>query len=312
MVSLAYTQSTYYVDVLMFYSPEALTGAGSEANLVSMFNSELEFANLANTHADQVGQFRLVGVYPSNRHDSGKLTIDRSWLEIAMLDKNSQVYQLRYKTGADLVGLVSERANDYAGWSGQSTPASIAAFTVLRKYALADHTMTHEMGHVIGFWHPNDTTIPCRGYIDPANRFATIMRANGPKRIPYWSSTVRTYNNMKIGNATHDVESCLSRALLNASNFQTPPYTDPNGCTWSITPTVVNASQPGGWWTVSITTENTCSWKVTNILPWITVSVTEGVGTGKSRLTLSANTGSARSGSIIVGPLTVIVNQAGK
>lgn len=82
-------------------------------------------------------------------------------------------------------------------------------------------------------------------------------------------------------------------------------------CSYSLSTTVIAAPAAGGNFTVVVSTSSSCSWTATRQAEWI--AVTEGgngTGGGRVTLTVAANGGTARSGSVVIAGQTVAVNQA--
>ena len=81
-------------------------------------------------------------------------------------------------------------------------------------------------------------------------------------------------------------------------------------CTYTLSSSVVAAAAAGGTSTLIVTAPSTCSWTTTSNAAFITVaSGTSGTGIGTVSLTIAANTGAARSGTVTVAGQTVTVNQ---
>ena len=81
-------------------------------------------------------------------------------------------------------------------------------------------------------------------------------------------------------------------------------------CAYTVSPTSASFPSSGGTTNVSITTDSSCSWSVTNGTGWVTTSATSGTGSATVSLTAPANTGGARSGSLTVAGSNVSVSQA--
>jgi len=93
------------------------------------------------------------------------------------------------------------------------------------------------------------------------------------------------------------------------SSPTTPP---PAACTYAVAPTSLNVSAAGGPVTSSLTTASTCTWTASTSTPWLVSSPSSGTGPGTVTITAQANsTTAARSGSVIIGGITVAVQQAG-
>ena len=83
------------------------------------------------------------------------------------------------------------------------------------------------------------------------------------------------------------------------------------GCSFSISPTTQSIGVLGGTATVAVTTSATCSWSATTADTWIAItSGASGTGNGKVALTIAANLGAARTGTVTIGGQAFTVNQA--
>ena len=82
-------------------------------------------------------------------------------------------------------------------------------------------------------------------------------------------------------------------------------------CSYSIAPTSQNVDANASTPTVAVTTTAACSWTAVSGVPWITVtSGASGSGNGSVGLSVAANTGAARSGTVAIAGQTFTVNQA--
>jgi hypothetical protein len=85
----------------------------------------------------------------------------------------------------------------------------------------------------------------------------------------------------------------------------------PAPCSFSIAPTEQAMPATGGPATVAVTTANGCAWDAASQALWITVaSGATGIGNGPVNLTIAANTGPARVGTVAIAGLTYTVTQA--
>ncbi|HEY9464969.1 MAG TPA: BACON domain-containing carbohydrate-binding protein [Vicinamibacterales bacterium] len=82
-------------------------------------------------------------------------------------------------------------------------------------------------------------------------------------------------------------------------------------CSYTIAPTSQNVDANASTPTVAVTTTAACSWTAVSGVPWITVtSGASGTGNGSVGLSVAANTGAARSGTVAIAGQTFTVNQA--
>lgn len=87
---------------------------------------------------------------------------------------------------------------------------------------------------------------------------------------------------------------------------------DDNNCTYTILPPALNtgAGESSGN-TIFVATESGCTFTATTGDSFITItSINNGLGIGTVRFTVAANTGAARTGTIIIAGQTFVVNQA--
>jgi hypothetical protein len=81
-------------------------------------------------------------------------------------------------------------------------------------------------------------------------------------------------------------------------------------CGFQVAPATLAASATGGPATVSVTTAAACAWQATTNASWITMtSGSSGAGPGTVQLSLAANTGTTRIGTVTVAGQTVTVTQ---
>jgi hypothetical protein len=91
----------------------------------------------------------------------------------------------------------------------------------------------------------------------------------------------------------------------------TPPPPAPVPCTFQVTPSAVNdVPFAGGRVNFDVTTQAGCAWNADSNATWLTIaSGTSGTGSGRVEVTVSENTGAARSGTLAVAGQTVTAHQ---
>jgi uncharacterized protein (TIGR03437 family) len=83
-----------------------------------------------------------------------------------------------------------------------------------------------------------------------------------------------------------------------------------SSCTYSVSPTTLQAPTSGGNSTFSIQTTASCSWAVSGLPSWIAVSgASSGAGSATVTLVVSPNSGAARSATIPIAGVSVTVTQ---
>jgi hypothetical protein len=82
-------------------------------------------------------------------------------------------------------------------------------------------------------------------------------------------------------------------------------------CSYSVSPTSLQSAVVGGNLTIDLTTIAGCTWTVTNLPEWVTVSGSDtGLGSATITLVVSPNPGSPRSAQIFVAGNAVTIYQA--
>ncbi|MBK8809621.1 MAG: VCBS repeat-containing protein [Acidobacteria bacterium] len=82
-----------------------------------------------------------------------------------------------------------------------------------------------------------------------------------------------------------------------------------SSCNYSLSPSSTTISESGGAGNFGVTSNDGCTWSATSNALWITTSST-GSGNGTVTFTVAANSGNARSGSILVAGQAFTVNQS--
>jgi len=81
-------------------------------------------------------------------------------------------------------------------------------------------------------------------------------------------------------------------------------------CAYSVAPTTLAPAAAGGPERVDVSTTSGCAWTASTTTPWIGITAgASGDGNGRVDLSVAANTGPARSGSLTIAGRTVTVNQ---
>lgn len=139
----------------------------------------------------------------------------------------------------------------------------------------------------------------------------SVLSGTGPGTVQF---TVAP--NTSTSNRTASVNIALTPALnINASLTITQAAPS---CTYSVTPTTINAVPEAASYSLKITTQASCPWAISEALSWLTVSQTS--GTGSATITVRVTSGNfalnitppARRGSMTVAGRRVDVVQRGE
>ena len=150
-------------DVLVAYTPAAVTAAGSTSALLARINLGITETNTAYANSGIIPRLRLVGTELVTYTESGDLSTDLSAVTGTSDGQMDSIHSLRNSLGADLVKLVvGNTAGGACGvaWLMQSLSAGFAAnaFSVTAYPCISpNYTFGHEMGHNMGSNHaPSD------------------------------------------------------------------------------------------------------------------------------------------------------------
>jgi hypothetical protein len=82
-------------------------------------------------------------------------------------------------------------------------------------------------------------------------------------------------------------------------------------CSFAVSPTALSVPAGGATVTVAVQAQAACAWTVAGNDAWVVVRTASGTGNATVQLTIAANGGDARTGSVTVAGQAVTVNQAG-
>lgn len=221
------------IDVLVLYTQAAAAG-GSIASEIQL---AVDYMNLVLTNTQVSLTMRLVGTHMVDYGETGIALTDLNRLSREDDGFMDEVFYLRDYYGADLVALVTESMNNWAGLGmmNSSSPHEDVAYHVSVRPYLTE-TFAHEVGHNLGMAHevyisPTGGAYPySHGYVDTTNRFSTVM-AYGTKcyelgfyctRIPYYSANTGAvlYNGNAVGDASADNRQTVINTKLAISRFR--------------------------------------------------------------------------------------------
>ena len=195
------------VDVLVVYTPKALSNAGSVSGIETKITNAVAMANQAYINSNIPMQINLVGMAQTQYVETGDMGTALTYLTGTSDGYMDEVHALRNQLGADQVALIDADAN-YCGigymmtGSWLSTAFAPYAFSVVHDdsvYAcLSSQTLAHEMGHNQGDQHDIDDSNSTQGAYSysygyrlcQTGGFRTVMSyaCTGGSRISYFSN----------------------------------------------------------------------------------------------------------------------------
>lgn len=242
------------IDVMVVYTSAAVTGAGSEPNLLTQINLAITEANNSFFNSGINPRLRLVRAEKVT-YDETALTFKKALDDISgitsgvtvntVADATKSVATLRTESGADLVSFWVEggtTSTDECGESWQMTTVSSAfaplAFSVVKRSCAtgAPYGFAHQIGHNMGARHDtyvDSTTVPysyAHGYSNWQGSWRTMMAMDNEcqshlvscTRLPVWSNPTLTYGGVAMGNATTaDNRLTLNNTAATVAAFRT-------------------------------------------------------------------------------------------
>ncbi len=85
--------------------------------------------------------------------------------------------------------------------------------------------------------------------------------------------------------------------------------TQVGACSYTVTPASLSVPSTGAAGTFSIGTTAGCSWAATGMPSWITIPSGQQTGPGPLSYAIATNTGAARSATLTIGGISVLVSQ---
>ena len=308
------------IDVMVLYSNQTALAAGTAIG--AQIQQAVDTANLVYAHSGIATRLRLVHYEAANYGESGDFPTDLNRLTTGTDGYMDQVEGLRNQYGADLVSLFVENGQ-YCGY-GWIGPSASYAFTVVnRGCASGNYSFVHEIGHNFGARHDtyvDATSTPYaygHGWVNVGERWRDVMSYNNAcaavgvncTRIAYFSNPTMTYGSPAepLGTAaTADVVRVHNQNAVTVANFRPAAG---SACAYALSPASASVSSGTGSGTIGITTQTGCAWNAASNAAWVAVGASAS-GSGSLGYSYGANTGPARSGTISVGGLAFIVNQA--
>ncbi len=225
------------IDLCVFYTPNARTGAGGTAALEVAILGAVEQANEGHRESGAPIEFRLVHMAETAYTEVGSST-DLYRFQSPTDGFMDEVHGLRSDHGADLMHLVIEPPAGFCGvgflLGSLSVGFESSAFAVTVRTCIPNRTLTHECGHNMGCHHDaanaGGAIYPYSyGYRTPDNAYRTIMAYAPGTRINRWSSPNVVWQGYTMGTAG-SADNVLSIANTCSIVTQFRPTQAPRWC----------------------------------------------------------------------------------
>ncbi len=189
------------VDILVVYTPQAITAQGDLATLEAKIQSGLDELNLAASNSLVNTLFRIVRTEEVDYVQTGSMGAQLNSLRVPNDGVLDEVHDLRDQHKADLVMMVIS-AGDVCGIANigvgpGNTPTPENGFSVVASTCIEGPTsaFAHEIGHNMGIIHGYEEN-PCtngsarysKGYQVPDESFNTVMGVGAGPRVLHFSN----------------------------------------------------------------------------------------------------------------------------
>jgi hypothetical protein len=209
--------TTTQLDILMAYTPAALSYAGGSSAMRAAIHSHIALANRCYVNSDMPITLRPVGIVQTGYTEAANFNDDLTRLQNSGDGVMDELHTTRNTRGADLVALI--RRNSAAGVAGLAyvnTGNGDAGFAPYAMSVTADIwasgniAFPHEIGHNLGCWHDRGNSSGAthayaygwRFYGTDNIQYITVMAYYPGTRIPYFSNPTINYQGTPTGVAT--------------------------------------------------------------------------------------------------------------
>ncbi|HYG75504.1 MAG TPA: Ig-like domain-containing protein [Planctomycetota bacterium] len=198
------------IDVMIVYTAAAMNGAGGLNGINSVIDLAISDANTVFSNSQINATLNLVHRGQLSYNETGKSETDLTRLAEKNDGFMDDVHALRDQHGADVVCLLVDSLSDACGiayvMTNPSPSFEEAAFSVVDRTCVKNHTYIHELGHNLGCAHDKANSggqgafsyAYGHNFIAEGTRYGTVMSYPGEK-IPYFSNPNLSFRGVPIG-----------------------------------------------------------------------------------------------------------------
>ncbi len=220
------------IDILVVYTPQAVTHQGSQVALEAKINAGLAELNLAASNSMVNTLYRIVHMTEVSYVQSGSMGTQLAELRVPDDGVLDEVHTLRDLHKADIVMMVISSGNVCGianiGVGPGNTPTPENAFSVVSSNCIEAPTsaFAHEIGHNMGIIHGFEEN-PCtngssrfaKGFNAPDESFNTVMGVGVGPRVLQFSNPSIDFNGQPTGVVAGDefaADSAMALELASA------------------------------------------------------------------------------------------------
>ncbi|MBB1125319.1 M12 family metallo-peptidase [Thiospirillum jenense] len=235
------------IDLMVVYSPQAVSKMGTEDALKSTITAAIAAANTAYDNSQINVALNPVYYGQVNYTEPATMPTALTQLQSKTDGIIDDIHALRDQYSADLVVLVDTNT-DYCGYgyimNSSYTSSAFApyAFAVVNYSCLSLNSLAHEIGHLQGNQHNTESTTSTGAYsysygYRVCGIFRDIMSYDcptpntGTPRVLHFSNPNVTYQGLATGSSTANAAQTINNTAAIVANFRVPLTTPPNAPT---------------------------------------------------------------------------------
>jgi len=232
------------IDLLVAYTPQAKSAAG---NIYSLIASCEQSTNEILSNSGNSARVDVVHSVEVDYEEEGVEPDVDELQDNDGYDNLDILHSLRNQYGADVVALLIKDVGPYLGIVYEVEAQADEAFLVVKQHAaLDDYVFAHEVAHIVGCRHQNDSL---GTYQHAYRRFwdgweTVVTDYVATTRIPYWSNPNKTYGGIPLGTySSNDNARKWNTRAATVAGFKQP---QPPSVTISG-PTTLGYREVGSW-----------------------------------------------------------------